>query len=180
MSSGGALTFPVDLGSNLLLDSPVLSTMIAVDAQPTLSAASTMTVTYPTGSPDTFPPDHHRVRDGVCDPHLTDLRRCVCSTPTFTWTAPNPAPSGTYTYALTVRDGTSGADIWDLFGIPQGTTSVAFNSDNSATLNSLGSAHAYDWVLQVFDSNGNSLAHRRRASPPNKPPDPLTPRGEPL
>jgi hypothetical protein len=73
--------------------------------------------------------------------------------PTFTWTAPSPAPA-VYNQSLGVFQH-NGPYVWSDFGLPPSVTSVTFDANGSATQPTLTPGSVYDWNLVVEDPLGN-------------------------
>lgn len=76
------------------------------------------------------------------------------TTPTFSWTAPVPLPSGANFYQLWLSPQNQG-DIWASDKIPIGNTSVPYNNDGSASQPALTPGTTYIWAVGVQDSIGN-------------------------
>jgi hypothetical protein len=82
--------------------------------------------------------------------------------PLLTWAAP-ASPPASYTYSVGLYSISGPGENWNYSGgnnsngIPSSTTSVVFNTDNSASPNAaLTSGVTYDWFVQVSDANGNA------------------------
>lgn len=79
------------------------------------------------------------------------------TTPTFSWSAPSPAPALPYTYSLWISQQNSG-NIWSYPSngdMPSSQLSVLYNVDGQASQTSLTPGVTYVWSLSVNDVNGN-------------------------
>ncbi|MEW5852878.1 MAG: Ig-like domain-containing protein [Myxococcota bacterium] len=86
------------------------------------------------------------------------------TTPTFSWTAPDPAPAN-YTYSLWLQEA-NGPDVWERRNLPSSQTSVVYNDDGSAQQPELRSGTTYRWYLTVTDELGNRATHAAEFSTP--------------
>ncbi|MGA9519847.1 MAG: Ig-like domain-containing protein [Myxococcaceae bacterium] len=76
------------------------------------------------------------------------------TTPTFSWSAPSPAPAASYSYGMHVLDA-AGNVLWTVDGIPSSITSVPYNFDGQASPATLSFGQTYWWVIDAFDELGN-------------------------
>lgn len=80
------------------------------------------------------------------------------TTPTFTWSAPSPAPSFPYTYSFWMQQQNAG-QIWSYPSngdMPSSQLSLVYNVDGSASQPALTSGLTYVWSISLMDANGNS------------------------
>lgn len=89
-------------------------------------------------------------------------------TPTFSWSAPSPAPVGTYTYSLWLNP-VNGDSVWDLWDQPSTLTSIVYNADGNAKQAALSDGVEYAWQLSVSDSNGNQASQQVNFRPTTSP-----------
>ncbi|NVN97702.1 MAG: choice-of-anchor D domain-containing protein, partial [Geobacteraceae bacterium] len=93
---------------------------------------------------------------GVNDYFPTNPMVTTSNVPTFSWSAPTPAPSGYYSYSVWVN-GTVGNFFWDSADLPDSTTSIVYGANGSiAPQLSIGTQ--YNWQVAAKDQNGNSAA----------------------
>lgn len=80
------------------------------------------------------------------------------TTPTFSWSAPAPAPGFPYTYSLWMQQ-LNGGQIWQYPSngdMPSTQLSVSYNTDGTATQPSLTAGVTYVWSISLMDVQGNS------------------------
>lgn len=80
------------------------------------------------------------------------------TTPTFSWSAPSPAPSFPYTYSLWMQQ-LNGGQIWQYPSngdMPSTQLSVSYNADGMATQPTLTTGVTYAWSISLMDVQGNS------------------------
>jgi hypothetical protein len=86
--------------------------------------------------------------------------------PLFSWTAPSPAPSGSYGYWVSLG-GNGQSWYYPNAGIPMPstTTSVEYNADGGASSATLPSG-MYTWSVTVEDANGNRATRQKSYTVP--------------
>ncbi len=80
------------------------------------------------------------------------------TTPTFSWSAPTPAPSFPYTYSLWMQQA-NGGQIWQYPSngdMPSTQLSVTYDVDGSASQPTLTPGVTYAWTISLMDVQGNS------------------------
>jgi len=116
------------------------------------SALYNFQVTYTDGSSETLTSSPSAV---LAESALnTPVGTASSGVPTFSWSAPSPAPALQYFYQLVVFD-VVGNILW----APQfnsSTTAVLYNADNTASLTTLTSGASYGWTLTTTDVKNNS------------------------
>jgi hypothetical protein len=86
-------------------------------------------------------------------------------TPTFSWETPGGLSSSD-SQEILIQPVTGDNTIWEVQALPVSKTSIAYNSDGSASLSSLASMSLYTWSIQISDVNGNtSLAAASFSTP---------------
>lgn len=78
----------------------------------------------------------------------------VSTVPTFSWSAPSPAPTGNYQYSLWIRDNYNNNNVWEQWSIPSNVRSVTYGSGSSSNP-PLQIGTTYNWHVSVRDQNGN-------------------------
>jgi hypothetical protein len=84
--------------------------------------------------------------------------------PTFSWSAPDPAPGGTFTYRVYIWR--PAAFAWFSSPIPSATTSVAYDFDGEASESPLTPATTYNWDMYVVDGSGNAAVRNVQFTTP--------------
>lgn len=80
------------------------------------------------------------------------------TTPTFTWSAPSPAPSFPYTYSFWMQQW-NGPQIWQYPSdgdMLSSQLSLVYNVDGTASQPTLTVGTTYVWSISLMDANGNS------------------------
>src|SRR5262249_7054300 len=100
----------------------------------TLSAAVTGVVALPTG----------------LAPNTTGS-----TSPTFSWTAPTPAPS-VYHYNVYIQPQICCSQLWGYEPLRSTATSLVYNLDGHASQSALTMGTSYNWALTVVDEQRNT------------------------
>jgi hypothetical protein len=87
----------------------------------------------------------------------------VGATPTFTWSAPNSPPAGTYLYWVNVYPTNGFGNGWNYGPMLSSQKSIAYNFDGNGSPLTVG--QGYQWNIQVMDSNGNSATAQANFTP---------------
>jgi uncharacterized protein (DUF2141 family) len=98
--------------------------------------------------------------------NLTVTPTPSATVPTFSWTAPAIAPTGSWGYSLSVQDG--GGAIWTYpplgLTMPSSQTSVQYDVDGTAS-DALSPGSTYGWSVTVRDAAGNSAETSSTGTP---------------
>lgn len=155
VTAGPNITTPIDVGID---EWGEFDLWLGIHGVPVVGQQYTFNVTYEDGSSDTFNPQITAVLSGLPTP-TAPLGTVPYGTgdaagkPTFSWTAPNPAPSTTYDYSLWV-DGNDAH--WDTDqDLPSSQLSIIYNADGYAYPSILTANQTYNWGISVTDANGN-------------------------
>jgi hypothetical protein len=156
--SGTQLTGAVSTGATAGDSTGSLFGPVPLNARPTVADTYTVVVNYADGTAaETLFAPITAVIDSFATP-TAPLGADPLTVQTFTWTAPNPLPTGFSGYSLilsgTENDGSP--TTWIPAAIGTGTTSLPYlNSDPTmpATLNS---GIRYNWSISARDNQGNS------------------------
>ena len=126
--------------------------------RPTVGDAYTVRVGYGDGTSE----DLTVLVSGVLDTFPTSLApvtgAAAGTTPTFTWSAPSPAPSFPYTYSFWMQQ-QNGGQIWQYPSdgdMSSSQLSLVYNVDGTASQPALTVGTTYVWSISLMDANGNS------------------------
>jgi hypothetical protein len=126
--------------------------------RPVVGSAYILRVGYSDGSSEDLPVTVSAVLDTFATNLAPVTGTPAGTTPTFSWTAPSPAPGFAYTYSLWIGLANGGGNIWQYPArgdMPSSQLSVVYNTDGTAS-QPLSSGVAYMWGVSVRDAAGNS------------------------
>lgn len=148
LTSGPKVAAPIDLALYELGGAHHVTFIPMGSTSPTVGDTYNFSVTYSDGTTGTA---SVQVGAVLAAPNLVAPVTTSNATPTFTWTAPNPAPSAAYTYTVQLFD-FFGFLIGEKRGIPSTQTSVAY-ADLNPSQSSLNGF--YSWTVTVVDKDDN-------------------------
>ena len=121
--------------------------------RPTVSDLYQFSITYADGTTDTAVTASV---SGVNDYFPTNPLVSISNVPTFSWSAPTPAPSGYYSYNIWVNS-TTGNFFWNSNDLPDSSTSIVYGA-NGSMAPPLTIGTQYNWQVGTRDLNGNMAA----------------------
>lgn len=137
--------------------------------RPTVGDTYQVKVTYADGTFVTVPAAVTAVLDGFPTPQAPVGYIPYDPTPTFSWTAPSPAPAE-YIYSIWLNENnSSGGSLWDAWGVPNTQTSIVYGSQGDVTLPTLTDGVTYNWTITVKDRNGNRAQSQTTFTPTSAP-----------
>lgn len=152
--TSSTLTVPMDLGVRNDGDTE-FSFWSGTTTRPVVDETYTFDITYADGTVETAV---IAKVTGVSDsfPVSPALSSPVSTIPTFSWTAPTPAPVGNYFYSVWVgsNNNNNNTNMWDAWDIPSNQLSIIYGSGDSSPA-SLQIGSSYNWNISTRDQNGN-------------------------
>lgn len=137
--------------------------------RPTVGDTYQANVTYSDGTSETVSAAVTAVLDGFATPLAPVGYIPYEPTPTFSWTAPSPAPAE-YIYSIWLNENNSyGNSLWDVWGLPSTQTSIVYGSQGDVSQPTLTDGITYNWNLTVKDRNGNRAQNQRTFTPTSAP-----------
>ena len=163
--SGPQLSSAVDVA----LDSyQEFNAWVYAPARPTVGDSYQIKVTYADGTMETVYKAVTGVLDGLPIAVAPVSNVAYNPTPTFSWSAPSPAPLSEYVYSLWM-DENNGNWMWDVWAIPSSTTSLVYASQGDFNQDTLTNGTTYNWTIQVKDRNRNEAQNQVTFTPTTQP-----------
>ena len=163
VGSGPQITGPIDVA----LDGTEFRAWLNVN-RPTVGDSYPITLTYSDDSVQ----EVTRSVTGVLDGFPTSLAPvgyvAYNPTPTFSWSAPNPAPAE-YIQSIWMQQTNPFMNAWDAWGIPAGTTSMVYGAQGEVSQQTLTDGATYNWTLNIRDRNGNEAQSQANFTPTTSP-----------
>lgn len=168
LTSGPQLVAPVDVSFD---GDQEFNGRANVPGRPTAGDTYQVKVTYLDGTTETAETVARSVTaviDGLPDPVAPVGYVAYEATPTFSWSAPSPAPATDYTYGLWMN-ATNGSGWWDVWAIPSTTTSLEYASQGEYDPDTLTDGTTYRWSIEAKDSDGNTAQTEVEFTPTSLP-----------
>lgn len=132
--------------------------MSLANLRPNVGDAYTLLLGYSDGTSENVPVTVSAVLDTFPTNLAPVTGAAAGTTPTFSWSAPSPAPSFPYTYSFWMQQ-QNGGQIWQYPSngdMPSTQLSLPYNTDGTASQPTLTSGTTYVWSISLMDANGNS------------------------
>ena len=165
VTAGPGILAPLDAGLSTDNNVNVRFQMnwVLSPAVPVVGDTYTLAVTYSDGTSESLPVSVTAFYTAT--PTLTAPAAGatgVGTAPTFAWTAPVPAPAGTYVYNIGVWPSAGGYD-WYYGPMPSSQLSVPYNADGQAAPLTTGTPTT--WTIEAMDAQGNRSSAQSSFTP---------------
>jgi hypothetical protein len=125
---------------------------IQLDGAAPLNASYPFLITYADGTTETpSQPVSFLPFAGAVSPQ--DGATAASDTPTFTWSAPSPAPAS-FVYVVRVTSADGATRLWKSAQLPSSDTSIAYDADGTGT--ALVAGASYLWSIEVLAADGDT------------------------